>query len=154
ADRVEAILRDPAEHAAVLEAASRVAGRTRQSRRGILNQVEQTSIIVRALRKVTGALQRRRNPDVHWSRRRRETFLMLLGEEEEDLVFVLIEYVRNVCGAADRVTDVALIQARFVDVVGRRAVAIVKPGVGVHAVVAAESIERAMKFFFTAARHG
>src|SRR5262249_17901998 len=55
---------------------------------------------------------------------------------------------------ADGVADVALVEARFIDLVGRRAVSVIDPGVGVHSVVAAEAVKRAMKILRPTSRHG
>src|SRR6185436_8520495 len=85
ADRGEAVRRDPADHAAVLEAPTRIAGAAREACRVITNVRKRVAAAVHALREVALALQGRWDrgePDVLW----REPALELLAPEEEQLL--------------------------------------------------------------------
>src|SRR6185503_17250686 len=57
-DRIEAVLRNLAEHAAVLEAAGRVGGGAGLRRQRILDQVEDRAGVIARLREIAGALER------------------------------------------------------------------------------------------------
>ena len=96
ADRIQPVLRNPAEHAAVLEAAGGVGGGAGQAGRGVANQVEQRAGVVGALREVAVALERRRHPEAA-DRRRPSCAADTRGVEEEQLV--------GAAGLADRPAD-------------------------------------------------
>jgi len=61
---------------------------------------------------------------------------------------------RDEDGSADGAAPISLIETWLVDLVRCGGIAIVEPGIGIHAVVTAEAIERTMKVFGSAAGHG
>src|SRR5262249_61663062 len=113
---------------------------------------------VHAVGDTAGAFERRRHSRGCRSGRRSQRVLILRSEEEEELVLMLVEELRNPEGPADGVAEVALIQLRLrreVPEIACRVAArwvIVDPRVGVHAVVASEGVERAMKILRPASR--
>ena len=129
----------------IFEAATLVSSATRRIQRVIPDVRKQIACIVACLREITGAFERCRHSHAGRRSGRDKTFLIFLTEEEKQLIFVGIEYLRNIDWPTNCIADVALIKARLVE--NLRAISrndlipIVDPGVGVHSIVTAESIK-------------
>ena len=102
---VEAAGRDAAEHAAVLEAARRVAGVARLARQRIANEVERIAATVDALRKIPRALEDCRESCVA-PVLGLELFLKFLAPEKEQFFSVSIEMAGNENGAPDGIARI------------------------------------------------
>ena len=154
AGAIEAAGRNAAEDTAVGETAGGVGGVAGLVRRVVADEGEQDARLVDGLREVAGTLKGGGDGDAGRSGGRIEAFLVLMAVEKEELLAVGIEDFRDEDRAADGEAEIALIDALFVDVVGGRAVAVVDPGVGAHAVVTAEAISGAMEVLGAATGHG
>ena len=159
ADRVEPVLRDPAQHAAVLEAAARIGGAAGEAGRVVADVGEEVARVVTGLREVAGALEGGGDADALLRRLRIEPVLVLLAEEEEELRAVGVELAGDEDRSPQRVAEVPLVELRHRRVGERvargvlaRGVA-VDPGVGVVLVVALEQVSRAVEVASAALGH-
>ena len=141
---IEAVGGNPAEHAAVVEAAGLAGRRARARQQRVLDVRKERAVVVVGLREIAGPFERRRHAvadDVVAAGPRR----VLVAVEEEQLVVA----ARPADRAADRIPEILFAQHRL-----RIAVQDVGPAVGVPVRVPEHAVDRAAEPVGAALGHG